>query len=225
MYRFIVFLAVVVLMSGFAVGEAFGENFAGSLGSTEGELEGVGDWINAGSATIVWEITDMGTHYHYEYALSVLGKKAKDISHFIIEVSPTFGQDNFEEATGAFRSTEIGDFDDGNGNPDIPGELHGLKFDGTSGTTLTISFDSDREPVWGDFYAKGGGKPTNQVWNAGFSASDPTAAPSDGTVGNHILVPDSMSIDVLVPEPSTVALLVTGLLGLMVSISWRVRGP
>ena len=223
MYRVVVLFVVVTLMGGFVADEARCENFAGSLSSADSEIVALGDWA-AGAVTLSWNITDMGTYYHYEYTLDV---PQSDISHFIIGVSDTFESSNFWGETGTFGDTIIGDFDNTNGNPDIPGTLHGLKFDDTSGTTLTISFDSDRQPVWGDFYAKdgvhtepSGTKITNQVWNTGFSLANPTDPPANGTINNHVLVPDTMSVvPVLVPEPTTVSLLLTGLLGL----AWVVR--
>ncbi|MGD9126575.1 MAG: PEP-CTERM sorting domain-containing protein [Planctomycetia bacterium] len=216
-YCFVIFLGLICLFGSVAVNEARCETYAGSLSSADGGLEGVGGWVDPGDATISWEITDMGSYYHYEYTLSV-SENAKEISHFITEVSGTFAESNFWNGTGAFGCTEIDDFDTSNGNPDIPGTVHGLKFDETSGTTLTIAFDSNRLPVWGDFYAKGGvdtvqGGPnvTNQVWNAGLSVADPTAAPANGSLNNHLLVPDTMTV--VVPEPTTLSLLLAGLLG------------
>ena len=56
----------------------------------------------------------------------------------------------------------------------MPGPVHGIKFEAAGGadlTTATLSFDSDRVPVWGDFYAKGG---QGTLWNTGFLTADPT---------------------------------------------------
>lgn len=151
----------------------------------------------------------MITHYHYKYTLNVPGP-GNEISHFILEVSDLFSEEDFWNETGPFGPAGIGDFNQGNGNPDIPGEIHGLKFDELWGTTAVIEFDSSRMPVWGDFYAKDGGNPTNQAWNEGFARPDPPDPADDGSIDNHILVPDSH-----VPEPATLALVVLG--GLMIA--------
>lgn len=49
----------------------------------------------------------------------------------------------------------------------------------------------------------------NTVWNAGFTAVDPTDAVDHGSIGNHIIVPDSV-----IPEPSSMMALGAGLMGL-----------
>jgi hypothetical protein len=83
-----------------------------------------------------------------------------------------------------------------------------------------MSLISDRDPVWGDFYAKGGkdGKGPDKVdlvlYNTGFTAADPLLAP-DANVTDHILVPDTT------PEPATMAMLTLG--GVMVLIRKRKR--
>jgi hypothetical protein len=93
------------------------------------------------------------------------------------------------------------------GNPGMPEGVYGVKFnaeDGFDETTVTITFDSDRVPVWGDFYAKGGGD--NILYNDGFTApdGDPANPPGDGSVDSHLLVPDSTTA--LVPAPSAMLL-------------------
>jgi hypothetical protein len=61
-------------------------------------------------------------------------------------------------------------------------------------------------PVWGDFYAKCGAHPPNQIWNMGITLPDPMAPAANGSIDNHILVPDSYNI----PEPATFVLLLIG---------------
>lgn len=183
------------------------QTYVGALSSDLDEIEGMGVWIDPGPTTIAWEITDMTTYYHYKYTFTV-PSGANDISHYLIEVSPNFGADDFWNATGPFGGWEIGDFNQNNGNPSIPDEVHGLKFDDMWGTTAVIEFDSSRLPVWGDFYAKCGGVPPNEAWNEGLLAADPLDDPANGSIDNHILVPDGF-----VPEPATLSLL--ALAGLM----------
>ena len=195
---------------------AVGATYSGSLSSSLGEIEGLQEWIDPGQTTIAWEITDVTTHFHYKYTLSVPPAE-KDISHFIIEVSTQFDDDNFWNESGPFAGTEVNDFSQANGSPSIPEGTHGLKFDDMSGTMVVIEFDSDRRPVWGDFYAKGGGDATNEAWNEGFSRTDPLDDPGDGSIDNHILVPDSV-----LPEPGTLALLMVG--GPMLMRRLRRRG-
>jgi hypothetical protein len=88
-------------------------------------------------------------------------------------------------------------------NPGMPQDMYGIKFDSSmSLTTLSLSFDSDRRPVWGDFYARTVGYvcPANDeyqvpwlewVHNTGFTVGDidPTVAAANGSIGYHLLVP------------------------------------
>ena len=162
--------AVLVAVLSLQAGPSLGFTYSGDLttATVNSEIDGVGEWITPGPTSIHWEVTDNGSSWHYKYVLTVPGEH--EVSHFIIEVSDTFGPGDFDY-TG--YPTSIGDYHQGNGNPDIPGVLHGLKFDETSGTTLVVEFDSLRVPVWGDFYAKDGGNPTIQAWNEGFVDADP----------------------------------------------------
>lgn len=175
--------------------------YSGSLSSASGEIGGLGSWVSPGPTTIAWEVTDLGTYFHYKYTLTV---PSHAISHFIVEVSPAAESGDFSNLAGSFGGAwEIGDFTQSNGNPNIPQPIHGLKFDQTYGTTATFEFDSVRVPVWGDFYAKCGANPPNQAWNTGISTPDPIAPVSNGSIGNHILVPDSQ----VIPEPATMLML------------------
>ncbi len=178
--------------------------YHGSLTSTPdnlGPIQGQEDWINPGPTSLEWWVTDNDSTWHYKYLLTV-PESTTDVSHFTISVSDLFAAENLFNATGNFAKTEIGDFDQDNGNPNIPAPLHGLKFDDAFGTTVTIEFDSDRVAVWGDVYAKGGGNPANEVWNAGIALPDPLDPPADGSIDYHVLVPDSVT-----PAPAALALL------------------
>ena len=100
--------------------------------------------------------------------------------------------------------------------PIIPPEsvIGGRKFDDANGTTMHFSFDSDREPIWGDMYVKGG---QSEIWNMGFTNPeyDPMTPAANGSVDSHILVPDSESGNI-VPEPASLLMLGSGLAVLVV---------
>ena len=202
--------------------------YSGSLGGVVGGLDGTGFWVNDNgesawfTAELSWTVTDNenGT-WNYLYNLDVY---RADISHFILETSPSFGEDNLLNASYPGTSYEIKTHEAAPGleqqpNPFLPQDIYGPKFDiGDEAlpepdyTSVTISFDSDRDPVWGDFYAKCGktGVPTgtqNTVWNQGLLIDDPLAAPDNGSYLNHVLVPDT------IPEPATMGLFI--LSGLM----------
>lgn len=181
-------------------------------------IVGTGFWVTTGPTHLSWSVSqELSGIWDYSYTFTV---PDGNISHLILEVSPTFTANDLFGLSGTFTSTTIGTFspsDPGNSNPNLPGTIHGIKFDGVNATTGIFSFKSFRDPVWGDFYSKNGTAHNDQgvfntAWNAGFTLADPTNPPANGTITNHLLVPDST---VPVPDASTVVLASVGILPLL----------
>ena len=163
--------------------------YTGSLSTEDGTLTGNGTW--ASGSQISWEISKEKDIWNYKYTISVL---AKDISHLIVEASETFGAGDIFNLQGNIP-IKIETYSEDQGNPGMPEEIYGIKFDELEGTTLVIDFCSHRDPVPGNFYAKGGktDKVFNTMWNS----------------GNVILRPDT------IPEPATMSLLLIGGAGML----------
>jgi hypothetical protein len=212
----------------------------------DGTLFGTHEWSTGDTtgATFAWLVTDEEddcTGWHYSYTLTVLGK---DISHVITEVSDTFEDANI--LGGGIAIGVVGDGDPelksisengltygpGGSNSGMLGSMSAIKMDVDGDTkTFTWSFCSDRVPVWGDIYAVGGKKPGEEVhlYNSGFNCdgvdgvdTDPDDPAGNGSIQNHILVPNSVSDPRgdSIPEPSTSLL---GIIGLMMILRRRMK--
>jgi hypothetical protein len=230
------FKKALVVLSVLACVVSSANAFTGSLsGPSGGGISGTGTgWW---PATFSWTVTqNQDASWTYNYTFS---STKKSISHLTIEVSPSFTMNDiiagsFKVLKGSVGDIEIDDFQPHHGsNPGMPGNLYGIKFDSAEGyedestglVTLQISFDSFRQPVWGDFYAKNGKTSgvANTAFNSGFASQDvdPLNAPSDGSVDFHILRPDTLSSNPPVPEPSSLVGLGGTLFGSLVFLRRR----
>ena len=149
------------------------------------ELTATGNWANG--FWLTWEVTDNGDGtWDYRYVIEFDEGVEGDPSHFNIEVSPSFTEDNILDSNGTIDGPQV--FTEQEGNPNMPDDLYSIKFD-FSGYVYELT--SDRNPVWGDFYSKdgnAGGLGTNSVWNSEFG-TDPLAG--DSPFSGWIPVPDS----------------------------------
>jgi hypothetical protein len=219
-------IAAILLCAVAAPALAAPTSYMGSLAAAGGGGDGIltvaGAW-DSPLTTLSWTVDNVTTpgKWHYSYTFQTPGPGAA-ISHMIIEASdhdpgPAFTENNLQSLTSIVAGwiadpIEIGLHFAGPGNPDMPSDLYGIKFEAAIDTVaVTISFDSDRSPVWGDFYAKDGkqGDVFNTAYNAGFADPDPLVAPHNGSEGNHLLVPDSTTIPV-VPAPGAIVLVAIG---------------
>jgi len=212
-------------------------SYVGKLAYTEGAADGLlfvtgSDWLPSGTftTTLSWKVDNTTTPgmWHYEYTLQVPNKggPAADIQRVIIEASngsagPAFTKADLYSLTstpaGWIQDIGVGLYGPSD-NPNLPRQLYGIRLTTANidPKTLTISFDTDRAPVWGDFYAR------SYVVNGDFCAlynyglyytpeSDPSDPPSNGSVRHHVLVPDSVStVTTVVPAPAAMLLGVLG---------------
>jgi hypothetical protein len=197
-----------------------GPTYSGSLSNTDGSLIVEGEiWNNRLYATsLSWVVTETSPgQWHYQYTLTV---PVGTISCLVIEASPTFTKNNLlsvatDPAEWADTLT-IGTHSVAD-NFGMPTDVHGLRFCSiVDPLELTVDLDSDRCPVWGDFYANGylistpgcgatAGRWSSLVYNAGFTAcdTDPLTGPHNGSELCHLLVPDSVSC---IPAPGAIVL-------------------
>ncbi|OHB66120.1 MAG: hypothetical protein A2Y76_03630 [Planctomycetes bacterium RBG_13_60_9] len=204
-------------------------SYSGSLSVADGSLVAYGDAWNgpwSPSTTLTWRVTQTAANkWHYEYTLTV---PAYGIGRLIVEASddtpgPAFTEADMQSpASGPFpwiSSTLIGNHAVAPENPGMPEDMYGIQLDSSvCMTSVSLSFDSDRPPVWGDFYAQSLGficpvkdqfqtPLLNWVRNAGFTVNDtdPTDPACDGSILYHVLVPDST-----IPAPAAVTLATLG---------------
>jgi hypothetical protein len=175
---------------------------------------------------VTWNIAQEGDLLRYTYTFSGYGPPG--ISHAIVGLSDNCRESLMCVVAGSVRvngsSTtdyELGDFSGSQpSNPGLASTFYGVKIntpgsvDGVAG--ITFSFLSDRTPVYGDFYVKGGS--SSYAQNDGLLAGNRTS----NDVALFIARPDTQGFNVI-PEPSTYALMGTGLAGLLVA-SRRRRG-
>jgi hypothetical protein len=177
---------------------------SGSLSSTVlGALTMGGSWT-AATTGLNWSLTrNADGSWHYSYTFSAAS--GPGLSHLILEVSsPVTGG-----ALGPFTleypdymnglEAEMDTFESQPANPGFPAgqSIWGIKYQDIfgAGTSWTMTFDSWRNPMWGDFYAKGG--KSAYAFNSGLAILG----------GARIPVPDSS----YAPVPAAVLLGVLGL--------------
>jgi hypothetical protein len=188
------------------VGMLASDFHSANIMGADGNILGNNGWVNSSQPlTLAWEVSWDGSLWHYQYTFNQL-QLAGGLSHFILEVSDSLLASDIIESNYSFEGgdpTLYGPWSPS--NPDIPGSIWGVKFDtGGPDAPTIVSFYSARDPVWGDFYAKDG-TPGGAAWNEGFTNPDidPIAAPANGSINSHILVPDSTTT---VPAPGALFL-------------------
>jgi hypothetical protein len=177
-------------------------DFTGFRSKAAGTLNGSGNWTAAGSGLAVsWVITEAAGVYTYVYDFTNGGTQG-GFSHLLLETSLNFLQSDLQAGSGAVDEgpRTFSPSDPGNGNPNLPADLYGMKYDTAGANSGSITLITRRVPVWGDFYAKdgdAGGLGANAIWTTSFGL-DPTVTTSN--FSGWIPTPDT-NVVAVVPLP------------------------
>ena len=218
MKRIFTMCLFVMFLLSIATG-AWATSYTGSILS-DATLIATDGWAGGGG-TLSWTVdnTTNPGYWTYNYTFTVA---QKGISHVIIEVSENFGKNDIISASSGIDPDAPKTYfppspsHPGEDNPGMPGDLYGIKWN-TPASLANLSFQwtivTDRAPMWGDFYAKDGKDNQGQIdvyaYNINFGQST-NASIGDGNAGGWALVPDTT----VIPEPATMLLLGSGLIGL-----------
>ena len=170
------------------------------------------DWYNA---NVYWniEVVDSGlpaslTGTWLKYSYSITGLNKPGLSHWILDLSDDCVIKDEEKASPCVKGSSVSALEFKNhaksGGKTLPTAITGVKFDGLRDvdgdkTPLNLTFYSQRVPVWGDFWGKGGSGST--FYNQGLTAA------GKGTLASfYIATPDTKNFEI-VPEPHEYGLL------------------
>jgi len=218
--RFLIGLALVQAFGTLAFGAViYDSSAAGELTGSRSDPATSGVVTNMTSFQIGWTITNTGpSAWHYIYTISgVVASGGQGLSHFILDTSDncinttsgTFTDANcVTNATMSAGTVTLvpGDYSASAPNPNFPAgaDIIGVKFNVVGGPALpvTIAFDSDRAPVYGDFYAK--------VANSSSAYNNGLTNHASTTLSDFIARPDTSGS--VIPEPAVGMLSAGGLL-------------
>ncbi|MDX2191902.1 MAG: PEP-CTERM sorting domain-containing protein [Gemmatimonadales bacterium] len=224
-------LALAATLAAAVAAPAHASLFGTAVGATDFTgTRSIGNGLT-GAATygtafsISWTITQIGNQFRYSYDITVPQGRGTGLSHVLFSLSancaeksptapmPTSGCFYNPTYTGGVGVVEIKSNTQQQSNENLGNPIFGVKINTNGGLqgNVNITFFSERAPMWGDFYAKGGGNPTNTVENIGHDT------PSMNKI-DFVATPDTQTV---VPEPSSMVLMGTGVLGLVAAARRR----
>jgi hypothetical protein len=189
-------------------------DFTGSRSTSDGDVFAAAYWdgVKDHGFQIAWNITQSGSTYSYEYTISGIPSTllSLGLKGFILEVTDPSQKKNFTDQD---PQITLGPklFTPGPGELNLPGDIYGIKYlDDTQPKLFEVSFDSQKAPVWGDFYAFTCND--TYAYNLGFGTDPAMSTPAMDLV-KWIPTPNGDPV----PVPSSVLLFGSGLIGFGVS--------
>lgn len=222
---------------------AYNKEIAGADGTLF--VTGAGDW-RWSVTKVAWTVSQSASCnlWHYEYTITVPRTSGflSDVQCVIVEAADGMPNAKFTDGNlfspasspaAWLQQVEIGSYSQFSDSTlvNLTKTLYGIEFATANidPTHLTIGFDSDCAPVWGDFYARSyiiDGE-VNVMVNDDLAKigadTDPSAPAANGSVGNHVLVPGYTSCIPVPPSVPVPGAVVLGMLGISCMPSLRRR--
>jgi hypothetical protein len=206
---------ILLIAALIGAGRSYGSPiFGASAPNTGTRTENAGQIVTAGvyssdetNLILTWNVAaNAGNPSLFDYTYLISGYGDPAIGHLIFSLSDGCSADpacltgSHDVTFGSFNAAS-----NGNSNPLMPGTIDGAKLDFGFANSTTYAFTSDRAPVYGDFYFKGG---QSAGWDVGLP--DHTSENANYFIARPDTSGGSVTEVVALPEPGTLYLLGAG---------------